>query len=206
MWAHCGTCLACRYAAQAAALKAAIQLHMWNGTAFCDGICDEISHTAFHSTVYLLAFGAVADENMAKAWAYVKGRIDPLGSTDGVADTAAKFTGWGAPRASWPPPPPPGVKDGMPCGTYVSQFVLQALYVGNPADHGAAGLSVLTSDAKNSWLTMIKRGATTTTEMWTSDEKPNLTWSHVWSASPGFIIPWFLFGLQVRLRAGLHLQ
>eukprot|EP01047_Picozoa_sp_COSAG01_P029215 COSAG01_NODE_1996_length_8691_cov_10.109055_6_plen_86_part_00 len=33
-------------------------------------------------------------------------------------------------------------------------------------------------------------------EAWTPDEKPNLTWSHVWSASPGFIIPWYLFGIQ----------
>ena len=84
----------------------------------------------------------------------------------------------------------------MPCGTMVSQFVLQALYVGNPADHGAAALEVLTSDAKNSWLHMLKQGATATMEMWTRDEKPNLTWSHVWSASPGFIIPWFLFGIH----------
>ena len=46
----------------------------------------------------------------------------------------------------------------MPCGTMVSQFVLQALYFGKPADHGAAALSVLTSDAKNSWLNMLKQG------------------------------------------------
>ena len=78
----------------------------------------------------------------------------------------------------------------------VSQFVLQALYVGKPSDHGTASLQVLTSDAKNSWLNMIKQGATATMEMWTPDEKPNLTWSHVWSASPGFIIPWLLFGIQ----------
>lgn len=87
-------------------------------------------------------------------------------------------------------------QDGMPCGTMVSQFVLQALYVGKPSDHGTTSLAVLTSDAKNSWLNMIKQGATATMEMWTPDEKPNLTWSHVWSASPGFIIPWFLFGIQ----------
>ena len=84
----------------------------------------------------------------------------------------------------------------MPCGTYVSQFVLQALYVGNPADHGKAALAVLTSTAKNTWVNMLRQGATTTMEMWTPNEKPNLTWSHVWSASPGFIIPWFLFGIQ----------
>ena len=84
----------------------------------------------------------------------------------------------------------------MPSGTYASQFVLQALFTGHPGDHGLAGLAVLTSDAKNSWLSMIKQGATATMEMWTIDEKPNDTWSHVWSASPGFIIPWYVFGIQ----------
>ena len=85
----------------------------------------------------------------------------------------------------------------MPCGTYVSQFVLQALYVGSSAhDYGESALQVMTSNAKNSWLHMLAQGATTTMEMWTPDEKPNLTWSHVWSASPGFIIPWYLFGIQ----------
>ena len=33
-------------------------------------------------------------------------------------------------------------------------------------------------------------------EMWDPDEKPNLTWSHPWAASPGFIIAWLLFGLR----------
>jgi hypothetical protein len=69
----------------------------------------------------------------------------------------------------------------MPCGTYMSQFVMQALYLGNPSDHGVTALALLTSTATNSWRHMIKQGATTTMEMWTRDEKPNLTWSHVWS-------------------------
>merc|ERR1712070_68879 len=85
----------------------------------------------------------------------------------------------------------------MPCGTYVSQFVLQALYEGKPRDHGQAALRLLTSDSKNSWQNMLKQGATTTMEMWTPDEKPNLTWSHPWAASPGFIIAWYLFGIRV---------
>lgn len=36
-------------------------------------------------------------------------------------------------------------------------------------------------------------------EMWTPDEKPNLTWSHPWASAPGFIIPWFLFGVNALL-------
>jgi alpha-L-rhamnosidase len=164
----------------AAALKESINMHMWNGTAFCDGICTNVSHTAFHSTMYLLAFDAVADANVAAAWSYLRGRINPPFSA----------------RDSWPPPPPVGAKNGLPCSSYAAQFALMALYRGNPADHGEAALAVLTSNAKNTWRHMLERGATTTMEAWDTDEKPNLTWSHVWSASPGFIIPWLLFGLM----------
>ena len=96
-------------------------------------------------------------------------------TTASTDDAAARET------AAWPPPPPPGTKNGMPCGTYMSQFVMQALYLGNPSDHGVTALALLTSTATNSWRHMIKQGATTTMEMWTRDEKPNLTWSHVWS-------------------------
>ena len=47
--------------------------------------------------------------------------------------------------------------DGMPCGVYVSQFTLQALYK-NAADHrdDQAALELLTSTAKNSWLNMLR--------------------------------------------------
>ena len=169
---------AARHARIAAALKAAINEHMWNGTAFCDGICSNISHTAFHSTMYMLAFGAVDDANRLAAWQYLRGRIDPP---------------FGPSGEQWPPEPPGN--HGMPCSSYTAQFALQALYVGKPLDHGHSALQVLTSDAKHSWRHMISQGATATMEAWDTDEKPNLTWSHVWSASPGFLIPWFLFGL-----------
>lgn len=176
-----------KYIAQAAKLKTTINKLMFNGTAFCDGICSETPHTAFHSSVYMLAFGAVLEENIASTWNYVRSRIEPPFANNGAVLQTDK---------AWPPPPPIGEHDGMPCSSYVSQFVLQALYEGQPQDHGEAALSVLTSDSKNSWLNMIKQGATTTMEMWTTDEKPNLTWSHPWSASPGFIIAWYLFGIR----------
>ena len=68
---------AARHAEQAAALKTAINAQMWNGTAFCDGVCSNVSHTAFHSTMYLLAFGAVDESHRAAAWRYLRGRIEP---------------------------------------------------------------------------------------------------------------------------------
>ena len=178
-----------RYRVMSLKLKDAINEYMWNGKAYCDGVCSETNHTAFHSSVYLLALGAVQDDRKNATWEYVKSRIDPL-STDPqhLQGTAS--------GERWPPPPPPGERAGMPCGTYVSQFTVQALYEGDSKDHGVAGYDVLTSSAKNSWLNMIKQGATTTMEMWTPDEKPNLTWSHPWSASPGFLIPWYLFGMR----------
>jgi hypothetical protein len=97
-------------------------------------------------------------------------------------------------RSSWPPPSPYS-GDGMPCGVHPSQYAVESLYA-NTEDHGDAALQVLTSTAKNSWLHMLKQGATMTMEMWTADEKPNLTWSHPWASSPGFIVAWYLFGLR----------
>lgn len=38
--------------------------------------------------------------------------------------------------------------------------------------------------------------ATTTMECWSPDELPNLSFSHIWSSSPSFVIPWFLAGIQ----------
>ena len=48
---------------------------------------------------------------------------------EGAGEVVAGEMG-GRGGGSWPPPPPMGEKDGMPCGSYVSQFVLQALYIG----------------------------------------------------------------------------
>ena len=65
----------------------------------------------------------------------------------------------------------------------------------NP-DRGASALKVLTSDAKHSWVSMLRKGATMTMEAWSQDEKPNLTWSHPWASSPSFLIAWYLFGIR----------
>lgn len=67
--------------------------------------------------------------------------------------------------------------DHLPCALDPAQFAIEALY-SNKKDRGASALAVLTSSATNSWVSMLKQGATMTMEMWNADEKPNLTWSH----------------------------
>jgi hypothetical protein len=57
-------------AAEAAALKANILRLMWNGTAFCDGICAEVGGNArLFSQIYALDFGfAVAAGGIDTMW------------------------------------------------------------------------------------------------------------------------------------------
>ena len=177
--------------ATADALRVAMRAQQWNGSAFCDGICAATPHTAFHSTVYALALGAVDDDTQGAAWEYVRSRIDPPfnATTNTMSSKSSAAT-----AGKWPPPEPySGV--GLPCGTYVAQFALTALYA-NAADRGLSALRVLTSGALNSWVAMLRQGATMTMEMWNSDEKPNLTWSHPWASSPAFVIAWHLFGIR----------
>lgn len=167
-----------RFEQTATALKTAMNAQQWNGSAFCDGICAHVSHTAFHSTMYAVAFGAVSEENAEAAWQYVRNRIDPPFSRP--ATTYSPPSPGATPlQPAWPPPEPSsGV--GMPCGVHPSQFAVEALFA-KSSDLGMSALAVLTSTAKNSWVNMLKQGATMTMEMWTPDEKPNLTvrW-HYW--------------------------
>lgn len=86
---------------------------------------------------------------------------------------------------------------GVPCGSYPVQFLLQGLYA-NTSDHGRAAYGVLTSTAPHSWLNMMAEwDATATMECWLPTELPNLSFSHVWSSSPSFIVPSYFFGLQL---------
>ena len=95
-------------------LKAAMNEKQWNATAgaFCDGICANTPHIAFHSTIYTLAFGAASDANAHRAWQYVRSRINPPFNDRSV---------------SWPPPGPRSGL-GMPCSVMPAQFALTALY------------------------------------------------------------------------------
>ena len=153
--------------ATADALAAAFQAAMFNGTnAICDGLCASTPHTAAHATFYAL-YSGVLDGAPFKA-----ALVDML---------AARIAGNG--------------DLGMPCGSYPAQFLLGGLYNAD-GDHGNAAFSVLTSRARHSWLNMMEAfGATATMECWLPEELDNLSFSHVWSSSPSFTLPWLFFGV-----------
>ncbi|MFC1436210.1 family 78 glycoside hydrolase catalytic domain [Streptacidiphilus sp. N1-3] len=82
---------------------------------------------------------------------------------------------------------------GMACSVYCAAFLFQALYAGDRSDVADA---LLTSTGTNSYMNMINQGAGATMEAWTPAEKPNLTYSHPWAASPAFDIPQGMFGIN----------
>ena len=82
---------------------------------------------------------------------------------------------------------------GMVCSVYCAAFLIQAAYIGDRPDVAS---DLLTSTSPNSWMNMIAQGAGATMEAWTTTEKPNLTYSHPWAASPAFNIPQGMFGIN----------
>jgi hypothetical protein len=84
-------------------------------------------------------------------------------------------------------------RQGMACSVYCAAYLLAALYDGGQQQ---AALSLLTADTSTSWLHMIALGAGSTAEAWNPVIKPNLTYSHAWSASPAYLVPGYLFGVS----------
>jgi alpha-L-rhamnosidase len=82
---------------------------------------------------------------------------------------------------------------GMACSVYGAAFLLGGFY---RAGNGQAALDLLTSTGVSSWMNMVQLGAGATAEAWDPSMKSNLTYSHPWAASPAFVIPSGLFGIQ----------
>jgi alpha-L-rhamnosidase len=82
---------------------------------------------------------------------------------------------------------------GMACSVYCAAFLIDGLY---RAGTDGAALALLTSTGTASWMNMIRLGAGATSEAWDPSLKSNLTYSHPWAASPAFLIPSDLFGIQ----------
>ena len=60
---------AAQIAATAASLKSEIVKQMWNGTAFCDGPCDDVAGASkMMSNMFTLCFGMVPEANVAANW------------------------------------------------------------------------------------------------------------------------------------------
>ena len=107
------------------------------------------------------------------------------------------------------------------CSCMGAHWLLEALYTlarsttpalsqggadggGVTADAARAGLAFLTHDG--TWLGMIAAGATATMEVWTTRDKPNLSWSHPWCSAPANIVPRRLMGVQPLASGFSHFE
>ena len=81
----------------------------------------------------------------------------------------------------------------MACSVYGAQFLLEACFRNNMAEHG---IKLMTSDSKRSWLNMMREGATMAMESWGDEVKDNQDWTHAWGAAPANIITRELCGIR----------
>ena len=83
---------------------------------------------------------------------------------------------------------------GFSCSTYMSQFVLDALFAAGRDDDA---LRLMTSSGPRSWLAMMESGATMTTEFWDltlKGEQPDM--SHAWSTAPLNAVARWVLGVR----------
>jgi alpha-L-rhamnosidase len=81
---------------------------------------------------------------------------------------------------------------------FASYFLFKGLY---DSDNGNYATSLLcsknTKEGARTWAYMLdKSKATITTEAWNTTTKPNMTYSHPWSAAPASLIATGLFGIE----------
>ena len=68
------TANATQFAQEAASLRKAIVAKMWNGTAFCDGVCSDVHGNSLVMTnMFGLSFGMVPQQHVVTAWDIVTG-------------------------------------------------------------------------------------------------------------------------------------
>jgi len=83
----------------------------------------------------------------------------------------------------------------QPGNVYPAQWLLEVLFT-HANDYGSTGVEVLRCNGTAGWLAMLRQNATTTMEAWNPADKPNLTWSHSWAASPADIMPRWMLGVR----------
>src|SRR5690625_3444926 len=84
-------------------------------------------------------------------------------------------------------------KKRLSCGVYNSYFLLKGL-----ARAGAYDLvyELIISEDKQSWVNMLREGATTCFEAWGKDQKWNTSLCHPWASAPISVIIEDVLGIQ----------
>ncbi len=85
---------------------------------------------------------------------------------------------------------------GFSCSTYMTQFVLEALFLSGKAREA---IGLMSGDGPRSWIAMMERGATVTREFWdlTLKERGRVPdMSHAWSTAPLNMISRYVLGVK----------
>lgn len=83
---------------------------------------------------------------------------------------------------------------GMACSVYAAQYLMDALFDADEADHAYA---LMLAPGDRSWRHMVEGvGTTIALEAWDQKYKPNQDWNHAWGAAPANLIPRKLMGVE----------
>jgi len=84
---------------------------------------------------------------------------------------------------------------GLNCGTFFAYFLLKAF-----VKHGRYEqvYHLIVSEGQNSWLNMVREGATACFEAWGKDRKWNTSLCHPWASAPLIILVEDFAGIQYK--------
>ncbi|WEV63857.1 family 78 glycoside hydrolase catalytic domain [Bifidobacterium sp. ESL0732] len=83
---------------------------------------------------------------------------------------------------------------GMACSVYVAAVYLDGLYRAGYGEDADALIAAKLGE--RTWGNMVRKQGGGTMEAWDSGLKPNLTYSHPWSASPVYLLPEGMLGIR----------
>ena len=182
---------ATRIDAEAAALTKAMMARMWNGSAFCDGVCAEVGAASLvMSSLFTLAFGLVPAPHAAAVWRGVA-----AWGLEQIGDYGAFWYQAALAGSYYALDPQDG--DGASSSSSSDAVGNAAMsIVGDAAapvgDDGSALLTALTKCDEDSWCAGLRDdNLTMTRESWHDG-----TYSHEWGASPIAGVAWGLLGVQ----------
>ena len=179
---------AAKYAAVAAKIRATVLARLFDASTglFVDG--DESNHSALAAQYFPAAFGFVG--NGTRSGAGGAGGAPAAAGVENVKPILDLIENKTIARASEPA-----------CSCMGGHWLLQALYnIGSSTTDAAQGaraaaIAQAFIESPWTWRLMLAAGATTTMEVWTTHDKPNLSWSHPWCSAPANAIPRLLMGV-----------
>jgi hypothetical protein len=199
---------ALKFAAIAAKVRAAVVDRMFDATTglFIDGVAS--NHSALAAQYFPAAFGFIGNgSNMRTPRSISSNKADPNTRSPQQIRKMEPITSRGGQVSNVKPlldlieAKTIALAKEPVCSCMGAHWLLQGLYtigaVTSDTVQGAraAAMAQAFLQSPYTWRGMLAAGATTTMEVWTKRDKPNLSWSHPWCSAPANAIPRLLMGV-----------